>query len=81
MSTPSPPIPTHTPEYLAQDVGPTLVATASIFIFLSTLFVGLRYYARYLTRTRFGAEDVIVPFAWLAEVGLCVTAIGQYTQL
>lgn len=74
MATPVP-VPVRSPEYLAQDIGPTLVATSSIFIFLSTVFVILRYYARYLTQTKFGAEDVIMPFAWLAEVGLCVTGI------
>lgn len=71
------PIPVRSPEYLAQDIGPMLVATSSIFIFLSTVFVALRYYARYLTQTRFGAEDVIMPFAWLAQIGLCVTGIAM----
>ncbi|KAF2661609.1 hypothetical protein K491DRAFT_710822 [Lophiostoma macrostomum CBS 122681] len=66
---------TDTPAFLAEDIGPSLLATASIFIFLSTLFVILRYYARYLTSTKFGAEDVIIPFAWLAEIGVCVTSI------
>ncbi|KAF2260983.1 hypothetical protein CC78DRAFT_417648, partial [Lojkania enalia] len=61
--------------YLAEDIGPTIIATASIFILLSTLFVGLRYYARRLTQTRLGAEDVIIPFAWLSEIGLCITGI------
>jgi hypothetical protein len=60
-----------------EDRGPSIIITASIFIVLSTLFVGLRYYARYLMRTPFGVQDVIVPFAWLAEVGLCVTGISK----
>ncbi|KAF2252600.1 hypothetical protein BU26DRAFT_394231, partial [Trematosphaeria pertusa] len=63
------------PEFLAEDVGPTIIATASLMMIFCTLFVGLRYWARYLTQTRFGAEDVIIPFAWLAEMGLCVVGI------
>jgi hypothetical protein len=77
----SAPIATATPDtsaFLAEDIGPSLLATASIFIFISTLFVILRYYARYLTSTKFGAEDVIIPFAWLAEIGVCTTAIGKW---
>jgi hypothetical protein len=63
-------------EYLAQDIGPTIIATASVLIILSTLFVGLRYYARHLAQTKFGIEDLIIPFAWLAEIGLCITGIS-----
>lgn len=72
------PAPTRSPEYLAESLGPQLVVIASVFMLLSTVFVALRYYARYLTQTRFGLEDVITPFAWLAEIGLCVTGIGMF---
>jgi hypothetical protein len=72
------PSPTPAPEYLAESLGSQLIATSSIFIVLSTLFVALRYYARYLTQTKFGLEDIITPFAWLAEIGLCITAIGKH---
>ncbi|KAL5380745.1 hypothetical protein DPSP01_007546 [Paraphaeosphaeria sporulosa] len=65
----------YSPQYLNEDHGPTIIATASLMIILCTVFVGLRYYARYLTSTQFGAEDVIIPFALLAEVGLCVVGI------
>ena len=76
MSHPAP-APSHTPAFLAEDIGPSLIVCASAFIVLSTAFVILRYYARYLTHTRSSAEDIIIPFAWLAEVGLCITAIGK----
>ncbi|KAF2737957.1 hypothetical protein EJ04DRAFT_421307, partial [Polyplosphaeria fusca] len=62
-------------EYLSEDIGPTILATASLMIILITLFVGLRYYARCLTNTNLSVEDFIIPFAWCAEVGLCVTGI------
>jgi hypothetical protein len=60
-----------------EDKGPTIIATASMTIILSTLFVVLRYYARFLTSTSLGVQDLIVPFAWLAEVGLCVNSISK----
>lgn len=66
-----------TPAFLKEDKSPTIIATASMMIVLSTLFVALRYYARFLTSTSFGAQDFIVPFAWLAEVGLCVNGISK----
>lgn len=65
------------PAFLAEDNGPSVIATASLMIIFCTLFVGMRYYARYLTSTSFNIEDVIIPFAWLAEVGLCVVGIGM----
>jgi hypothetical protein len=63
--------------FLAEDRGPAIIATSLVMITLSTLFVGLRYYARYLMSTPFGIQDVIVPFAWLAEVGLCVNGMSK----
>jgi hypothetical protein len=65
------------PAFLAEDRGPSIIATASVMIILGTVFVGLRFYARYLTSTSFGIQDVIVPFAWLAEVGLCINGVGK----
>ncbi|ORY12762.1 hypothetical protein BCR34DRAFT_482258 [Clohesyomyces aquaticus] len=63
------------PQFLAEDIGPTIVATASLMIIFSTIFIALRYYARYLTQTKFGIEDVIIPLAYIAELGLCITGI------
>lgn len=65
------------PAYLAEDIGPSVTATASLMIIFCTLFVGMRYYARYLSSTSFKIEDVFIPFAWLAEIGLCVVGIGK----
>jgi hypothetical protein len=67
----------HTsPEFLAEDRGPTIQATACSMIVFCTTFVALRYYSRYLTSTALNIEDVLIPFAWLAEVGLCTVGIG-----
>jgi hypothetical protein len=64
------------PEFLAESNGPSITATASLMIFFCTFFVGLRYYSRYLAGTALNIEDVIIPFAWVAEIGLCVVGIG-----
>ncbi|KAF1835395.1 hypothetical protein BDW02DRAFT_496109 [Decorospora gaudefroyi] len=63
------------PEFLAENRGPTVTAAASVMIFFCTTFVALRYYSRYLTSTAFSVEDAIIPFAWLAEIGLCISGI------
>lgn len=65
------------PAFLAEDRGPSLLLTASVLIVLSTIFVGLRSYARYLTNTPLSIQDVIVPFAWIAEMGLCINGICE----
>lgn len=72
---------TPSPDFLAESIGLQITATASIMIILCTIFVGMRYYARYLTSTPFTVEDVILPFAWLAEVGLYVVGISKQNRL
>ncbi|KAH8724612.1 hypothetical protein GQ44DRAFT_772951 [Phaeosphaeriaceae sp. PMI808] len=61
--------------FMAADRGPSLLATSWTMIVLSTIFVGLRYFARYHTNQPFSVPDVIVPFAWLAEIGLCINGL------
>jgi hypothetical protein len=63
--------------FLAEDRGHSIIVTASVMIGLCTLFVGLRFYARYLMSTPLGIQDVIAPFAWLAQMGVCATAISE----
>ena len=65
------------PTFLAENRGPTIQATACLLIIFCTMFVALRYYSRHLTSTAFNIEDVLIPFAWLAEVGLCIVGIGR----
>ncbi|KAH7401504.1 hypothetical protein BKA66DRAFT_508022 [Pyrenochaeta sp. MPI-SDFR-AT-0127] len=57
-------------EFLAESIGLQVSATASMMIAICTTFVGMRYYARYLAGISFSVEDVVIPFAWLAEIGL-----------
>ncbi|KAF2641292.1 hypothetical protein P280DRAFT_398855 [Massarina eburnea CBS 473.64] len=63
------------PAYLNEDIGPTIIATASLIILSCTVFMCLRYWARYLTSTPFGVEDILIPIAWFATVNLCVVGL------
>ena len=63
--------------FLPDDRGHQLQNTAIAFIVVETLFVGLRYVSRYLIRSRRGADDFLMPLAWLFNVGLCGISIGK----
>src|SRR5690625_3493294 len=63
--------------FLPDDKGHQLKHTAIAFIVVETLFVGLRYFSRYLISSRSGADDWLMPLAWLFSVGLCVISLGK----
>jgi hypothetical protein len=66
--------------FLAEDRGRSIIVTASVMIALCTLFVGLRFYARYLMSTPLGVQDIVAPFAWLAQMGVSATAISEFSS-
>jgi hypothetical protein len=66
-----------TPEFLAEDLSPTIIALSSLMAAFCTVFVGLRYWARYLMQTSLGADDFLLPLAWLSQMGLCIVGISQ----
>jgi hypothetical protein len=63
--------------FLPDDRGHQLKNTAIAFMVVETLFVGLRYVSRYLIRSRSGADDWLMPLAWVFNIGLCGVAIGK----
>ncbi|PVI07049.1 hypothetical protein DM02DRAFT_581776 [Periconia macrospinosa] len=65
----------HSAEYLAEDIGPSMLATVDAMIVLCTVFLVLHYLSRYLAGTPLGTEDFLLPFAWLANIALCVIDI------
>ena len=77
MST-APTLPHVTPEYLREYRGDTLLAICDTFIVLDTVFIPLRFYARYLITSSFGWDDAIIPAAWLSNVGLAILCISLY---
>ncbi|RMZ70202.1 integral membrane [Pyrenophora seminiperda CCB06] len=66
----------QSPELTIADNSPVVLGTAYSLIVSCTVFVILRYYSRYLSNTAFSIEDVIIPFAWLAEMALCGVSIN-----
>lgn len=59
------------------NIGRVLENTAVAFIIVLSALVTLRYCARYTAKTPWGWEDFLVPFAYLANIGICVISIGR----
>ncbi|MCJ1389690.1 hypothetical protein MMC18_002547 [Xylographa bjoerkii] len=79
MSTLPPPS-AYPPGYFDESCGGTLIAISVLFIILEATFVMLRYYARHLTGTTRGWDDLIIPAAWFANLGLCILGITFVTD-
>lgn len=67
----------RSPRYLSEYRGNTLITISALFIALESISVILRIYARKLTTSKIGWDDIIIPLGWLANVGLCVLGIGS----
>jgi hypothetical protein len=67
----------YSPEYLAEDIGKTLIIISVLFICLDTIFLGLRFYTQKLTRAPVGLDDFVIPLAWFTHVGLCILGISR----
>ena len=62
--------------YLNEYRGDTLINIAAVFITFESISVALRIYARIITTSKMGWDDMIVPLGWLANIGLCVLGIS-----
>lgn len=60
--------------YLDEYIGFKLVWVSSAFIGINIFCVGLRYYARYVSKTSIGADDYITIFSLVFAIAL--SAIG-----
>ncbi|MCJ1265172.1 hypothetical protein MMC22_005047 [Lobaria immixta] len=74
MSTP-PSALERSPQYLNEYRGDTLITIAALFIALESISVILRVYARTITTSTMGWDDILIPLGWLANIGLCVLGI------
>ena len=71
--------PTNFPaNYAQQDDSGTLYGVAIAFIILETIFVGLRYYSRYLIKAKLGIDDMLMVPALLSAVSVAALLIGAY---
>lgn len=66
----------YSPEYLSEYIGDRLILISAVFIALESIFVALRCYARTLTISSLGWDDIIIPVAWLANIGICILGIS-----
>lgn len=57
--------------------GNKAVAIAVIFLVLASVFLGLRFYAKRLMRSRSGWDDLLLVGAYVCNAGLCVVIIGR----
>jgi len=64
-------------EQLDDYSGYRVVVTSIIFLVLTSVFLGLRFYAKRLMRSRSGWDDLLLVGAYLCNTGLCVVYIGR----
>ena len=70
--------PTLTPEYIEAYSGGQLIAVAIAFIPILLFFVGLRFYARHLSKTARGLDDWIVLASLIIQIGASAVAICKF---
>lgn len=66
---------TFPPEYLDEYIGFKLVWLSSAFIAINVFVVGLRYYARYVSKTSIGADDQMTILSLVCAIALCAIGI------
>ncbi|POS78512.1 integral membrane protein [Diaporthe helianthi] len=55
--------------------GNKVIVTSIVFIILTSLFLGLRFYAKNLVRSQSGWDDLLLVGAYLCNTGSCITVI------
>ena len=73
------PLPTLSPYYENAYTGDQLVNVAIAFIPLSLFFVGLRFYSRYLSKTRLGLDDYLCIVSLVLQIAESAIAICMCT--
>lgn len=76
-SQPVPPaFPSHpSASYLREYNGDTLRNVAYTFIFFVVTTVALRFYARTLSKSKIGADDLLLIPGGLCDIGLCILSL------
>ena len=71
-----PGLPSHpSPSYLREYNGDTLRNVAYTFIFFVIAIVALRFYARTLSKSKIGADDLLLIPGCLCSIGLCILSL------
>lgn len=72
---------TYSEEYLKADIGYRLTGVAIAMLPIVVVFLSLRFYSRYLTRTPWGLDDSLAAMSGFISVGLSALAICEYTLI
>ncbi|EQB45561.1 hypothetical protein GCG54_00005329 [Colletotrichum gloeosporioides] len=64
-----------TAAYLAEDSGDTLIGISIAFAILTTLFLGLRLFAKRFTAGGYGVDDYFLVAAYIVDLGMCAVGI------
>ncbi|KAL1957329.1 hypothetical protein VTO42DRAFT_6118 [Malbranchea cinnamomea] len=70
----------NTPSPSPESIGHVLRNTALAFIVLESVFVVCRYVSRYQIQAPTGADDFLMPLAWVFNVALCGITIVMVTS-
>lgn len=70
-------LPSYSEQFLNEYRGDILTSIAAVFIAFESISVLLRIYARKLSTSPVGWDDVVIPLGWLANIGTCVLGISQ----
>lgn len=57
--------------------GNRVIVTSIIFFVLTTVFLGLRFYAKKLMRSQSGWDDLLLVGAYICNTGSCIVVIGM----
>lgn len=66
----------RSPQNLNEYKSDTLITIAAIFIAFEAIAVIPRIYARKLSTSPVGLDDIVILLGWLANIGLCVLGIS-----
>lgn len=66
-----------TAEDLEEYSGNKVVAISIVFLVLTTVFLGLRFYSKRLMRSKSGWDDILLVGAYLCNASLCTVIIGK----
>ena len=62
--------------YLREYAGDTLRNVAYTFMFCVVAFVALRFYARSLSKSKVGADDLLLIPGGLCNIGICILSLA-----
>lgn len=68
--------PTESPEFLAEDRSMQLVVTSIVYIVITTLVLGTRFYAKRFQGGGFYLDDGFLVAAYIVNLGMCALGIS-----